>query len=223
MKRSLPILALLAGHAFAVENSVPSAFTPDRYEKLIEKSPFALATPVVAPAAPQASFAANWYLTAVGRDAQGQDFVTVKAQDNSLHLSLTGRDAYTDPASPANGVSIASVDWSDTFRKTTVILKKGTETAKVIFSQEEAMAPAPNAVARGGPAGPGPLPPVTVRQGAGGVVQTQMKPSIPLPRPSSPSVVAQPPQPVVQGQQPGAVVQPAGENRRRVRNIAAPE
>jgi len=220
MKPSLPILAFLAGHAFAVESGVPAPFSADRYEKMVEKSPFALATPAVAPPVPQASFAANWYLTAVGRDAQGQDFVTVKAQDGSVHFSLTGREEHPDTQ-----VSLASVDWSDTFRKSTAILKKGTETAKIIFSQEEAIAVAPApAPGRAGPGGGGPLPPVTIRQGSVGVQSPTMQPRIALPRPSTAPVTAQPPRPVTQaGQVPVTGAQPAGENRRRVRNIAAPE
>ena len=224
MKRTLPILALLAGHALAVDSAVPAPFPADRYGAMTDKSPFALATPVAPPAVPQSSFAANWYLTAVGRDADGQDFVTIKAHDGSASFSLFGREE-----NPDTQVSLASVDWSDTFRKSTAILKKGTETAKVIFSQDTQMTAVGQAPAGQRPGGPvpmpgAPLPPVTVGVGGGGVTQTPViQPRIALPRPSAAPVNA-PPVPVVQpGQLPGGGVQPAGENRRRVRNIAAPE
>ncbi len=222
MKRSLPILALLAGHALAVDSATPAPFPADRYGAMIDKSPFALATPAAAPVVAQSSFAMNWYLTAVGRDADGQDFVTIKANDNSVSFSLFGREE-----NPDTQVSLASVDWSDTFRKSTAILKKGTETAKVIFSQDTqmtAVVPGPGAPRPGGPMPGAPLPPVTVGVGGGGVTQTPViQPRIALPRPSAAPVNA-PPIPVVQpGQLPGTGVQPAGENRRRVRNIAAPE
>ena len=220
MKRTLPLLALLASQALALENAIPAAFPADRYEKMVEASLFALATPVAPVAAPQANFAANLFLTAAGRDPQGQDFVTIKAQDNSVHFSLFGRDS-----NPETGISLASVDWSDTFRKTTAIVKKGTETAKLIFSQEEAAVVAPQPAGARPPGSP-PLP-VTVRQGGGGPPQTPVvQPRIALPRPTTMPVVTQPPQPVVQPGQP-AGTPPGGptstENRRRIRNIPAPQ
>ena len=237
MKRTLPILTLLASQAFALESAVPAAFPAERYATMTEKSPFALATPAAPPPPPpQASFAANWYLTAVGRDEQGQDFVTVKAQDGSVHFSLAGSDA-----NPETGVSLASVDWSDTFRKSTAIIKKGTETAKLIFSQEEA-APAPQQPGgrgRPGPPAGTPVPPVTVpvtvpvntgQNVGGGITQPAQpgQPRIALPRPGNAPVTAQPPPPVVvqPGQPPASGNSPGGaapyENRRRIRTISAP-
>ena len=204
-----------------MESAVPVAFPADRYEKMAEKSPFALATPAAPVVAPQASFAATWYLTAVGRDAQGKDFITLKAQDGSVHFSLSGNEA-----NPETGVSLASVNWSDTFRESTAIIKKGAETAKVVFSKEEAAVPASQA---GGvrpplPGGAQP-PPVTVRAGVGAGTPPApgIQPRIALPRPSTAPVVSAPPLPVTgNGTQPAAG-QPGGQDRRRIRNIAAPE
>jgi len=241
MKRTLPILALLAGQALALQDVVPQAFPADRYEMMVKKSPFALATPVVPQVTVGPNFAASWYLTAVGRDAQGQDFITVKAQDGSVHFSLAGNEPNSDATSPAVGVSLASLNWSDTFRKSTAIIKKGTETAKLEFSKEDAIAVVPPAAVKPGALGPGrpmvpgaPQLPVTVRPVVGGIGNlgggaplppTAIQPRIALPRPSTAPVVTQPP-PVVA--QPGAptglpVGEPTGENRRRIRNIAAPQ
>ena len=138
MPRLIPLLALVTSQAFALESAVPAAFPADRYEKMAEKSPFALATPAVQVVAAQAGFAEHWFLTAVGRDPAGKDFVTIKAQDGSVHFSLYGQEADRD-----TGVSLASINWSDTFRETTAIIKKGAETAKLVFSKEEALAVAP--------------------------------------------------------------------------------
>lgn len=235
MKRTLPILTLLASQALALESAVPAAFPAERYATMTEKSPFALATPSAPPPPPpQASFAANWYLTAVGRDELGQDFVTVKAQDGSVHFSLAGSDA-----NPETGVSLASVDWSDTLRKSTAIIKKGTETAKLIFSQEEVAPAQPQPGGRGGRPGPPagtPVPPVTVpvtvpvntgQNVEGGSTQPG-QPRTALPRPGNAPVTAQPPPPVVvqPGQPAGNGNAPGGaapyENRRRIRTIPAP-
>jgi hypothetical protein len=221
MKRTLPILALLSAHALAVDSTVPTAFTAERYTKMIEQSPFALATPVVPVAAPQASFAANWYLTGVGRDEQGNDFIAITNQDRSVSFSLSGREVH-----PETGVSLASVSWDDGYKKTTAIIKKGTETAKLEFSQNDAVAAAPQMPGPrpGGPGAPIPQTPVVVRPAGGGLTPGATQPRINLPRPSGAPVSAPVTAPVVQpGQLPGTSPQPVGENRRRVRNIAAPQ
>lgn len=231
MKRILPLLALLTAPALAAENVVPTAFPADRYAPIVEKSPFALATPLAPPPPPpSASFAANWFLTAVAKDPEGRDFVTIKAQDGSVHFSLGSGE--TD----ASGVSLASVDWSETMGKSTAIIKKGVETAKLIFSQTE-MTPAPPAPGgRGGPRPglpPGAPPPVTISAVpaapvvGGGPTQPQPQDGggrgIPLPRPTGgPGVV--PPPPVISGQQtPASTGVPSGESsRRRIRTIPSP-
>ena len=219
MPRLIAFLALVTSQSLAVESAVPAPFPSDRYEKMAEKSPFALATPAVPVTAPQASFAANWFLTAAGRDAQGRDFVTVKAQDGSAHFSLYGNEPYPDENSPAFNVSLASINWSDTFRETTAIIKKGAETAKLVFSKEETVAVAPQ------PGGPKPLlpgqppQPVINRPGVPGANPAQgIQPRINLPRPSTAPVVSPPPPVTGNGAQPAA-----GQDRRRIRNIAAPQ
>ena len=219
MPRLLSLLALVTSPALALESAVPAAFPADRYEKMAEKSPFALATAAAPVVAPQASFAANWFLTAVGRDAQGQDFITIKAQDGSVHFSLFGNEA-----NPETGVSLASVNWSDTFRESTAIIKKGAETAKLVFSKEDAAVPAPqpNGAKPPLPGGMQP-PPVTVRAGGVGVSPTPgVQPRVTLPRPSTAPVVSAPP-PVTGNVGQPAAGQPAGQDRRRIRNIAAPQ
>ena len=223
MPRLLSLLAFVTSPAFALESAVPAAFPADRYEKMAEKSPFALATPVVAAPPQQAGYAANWYLTAVGRDAEGRDFITINAHDNSVHVSLSGHEPYADQNSPAFGVTLESISWSDTFRESTAQIKKGDVSAKLVFSKEETV------VAAAQPAGIRPplpggaqSPPVTVRAGAGGVGQPPaIQPRIALPRPSTAPVVSPPPPVTGNAAQPAAG-QPAGD-RRRVRTIAAPQ
>lgn len=220
MNRLLPLLALAASPALALENAVPAPFPTDRYEKMAEqkgeKALFALATPTVAPVATQAGFATNWYLTAVGRDPQGQEFVTIKAQDGSVHFSLSGGEA-----NPETGVSLVNITWSDGWRKSTAILKKGAELSQPVpFNPAEdapVIAAQPNGQPRPGLPGQPPMP-VPVRAGTPGAPQS-VQPRIALPRPSTAPVVSPPP---VNGGQP-AGTQPAGQDRRRIRNIAAPQ
>ena len=219
MSRLIPFLALVTSPAFALESVVPAPFPADRYEKLAEKCPFAVAPKMEVTPPQQAGFAANWFLTMAGRDAQGRDVVTIRAQDGSAHFSLYGNEPYPDENSTAYGVSLASINWSDTFRETTAIIKKGAETAKLIFSKEETVAVAPQS---GGPKPllPGQQPqPVINRPGVPVANPAQgIQPRINLPRPSTAPVVSPPPPVTGNGAQPAA-----GQDRRRIRNIAAPQ
>ncbi len=115
-----------------------------------EHSPFAVATAEAPPAPAQASFAANWFVSGIAR--LGDDnFVTIKSRDLATQFSLFAGE--TD----LNGVSLASVNWTDAVGKSTVILRKGTETAKLEFN-EEAVRAAPQstpAPPKSGVPGPG--------------------------------------------------------------------
>ncbi len=141
------IALILFGQSWveAGEDAVPTAFDKSRYESLRTKSPFAVATAVAAPA-PQASFAANWFVTSVARIGDA-NFATIKSRDLVTQFSLYGDE-------PVDGVVLASVNWSDTIGKSTVILRKGTETARLEFNEAQLRAPAPaTAAANPGPAG----------------------------------------------------------------------
>jgi len=131
------------------EDAVPAPFAKSRYESLRTKSPFAVAT-AVAPPAPQASFAANWFVTSVARIGDA-NFATIKSRDLVTQFSLFGDEA-------VDGVTLASVNWSDAIGKSTVVLRKGTETARLEFNEAQLRAPAP-AIAAASPVPPGGQPP----------------------------------------------------------------
>lgn len=127
--------ALLAVPVWAADQPMPEAHPAGRYSTMVEKSPFALATAAAPVAEPQASFAANWYVHGIARVGD-TDFVTIKSRDATQIFSLIGRE-------PQNGVSVASIEWSETIGKSKVILQKGTETAKLEFNEAELRGPAP--------------------------------------------------------------------------------
>jgi hypothetical protein len=130
----LLLLAPLAVSAAETRLTDPTA----RYSAMLEQSPFALATVVETPAEPKESFAANWELTGLARlrDEKGdeKDYVTIRSRDRRLAFTLHGEQEATDEE--AKGVSIQSVDRQEAARKSSVMLKRGSETAKVEFSQE---------------------------------------------------------------------------------------
>jgi len=131
-----------------------TAFPKTRYDAVREHSPFAVATAEAPPVAPQASFASNWFVSGIGRLGD-EDFVTIKSRDLSTEFSLFGREADS-----ATGVAVASVNWTDEVGKSTVILRKGTETAKLEFNEAEVHAtPAGNPQAKPGAPAPNAMNP----------------------------------------------------------------
>ncbi len=177
MKKTPLVLAaaLLAVPVLAVEPAsvIPQNFPPERYAALIARSPFTLATPPAAPAAPpDKGFADDWYVTSIAR-VDGQDFVSIKARDGGVQFSLFGTD-------PKDGVALQKIDWSPGIGLSTVSVTKDGQTARLHFNQAEiaaqAQAPAmppqqPNIVR---PGVPGAAPRPTVPRPAQPVVQPQV-------------------------------------------------
>ncbi len=143
--------AVLVSAAWSAEKPVPESLPTDRYAAMAGQSPFALATAVAPPAAPQASFAANWFVSGIARLGDA-DFVTIKSRDAALQFSLFGQELNQE-----HGVSLASVNWSETIGKSTVILQKGTETAKLEFNEADLRGPAPSAAPGNAPPTPNAL------------------------------------------------------------------
>ena len=137
----------------------PQSF--ERYATMAAKSPFALATTTVAPEAPQASFAANWYVAGIGRFGEVY-FVTIKSRDATQIFSVFGQETHS-----GTGVSVTGIDWSETLGKTTVTVRKGTEVAKLEFNEAEVRGGASRAEGV-------PNPSVASAPNPGGVMVTQL-------------------------------------------------
>jgi hypothetical protein len=127
--RLLQSLLLLAGTTVATggDNPIPASLPGERYAEMSARSPFAVATAAPIPQTAQ-SFAANWYVSGMAR-LNGEDFVSIKSRDLSIQFSLHGREE-----DPRTGVALESVDWSDDVGRSMVILRKGTETARLEFN-----------------------------------------------------------------------------------------
>jgi len=186
----IPLALLFAGPVLAEEapSAIPANFPAERYEALIARSPFTLATaPVAPPPPPDKGFADGWYVTSLAR-VDGQDFVSIKARDGGVQFSLFGTD-------PKDGVSLQKVDWSSSMGRSTVTIAKDGQAAKLEFNQAE-IAAAPQAPAvppsirqppsTGGPPRPTvprPVQPIVQPQAYGGVPQPlpNANPSLPKP------------------------------------------
>lgn len=128
------VVAVLPVRGDSAQGGIPTANPKSRYESLRAKSPFALATATAPAVAPQTTFAANWFVSGVGRIGEAY-FVSIKSRDKSKEFTLFSGETDSDA-----GVSLVSVDWSEAIGQSTVVIKKGTETAKLEFNEAEVRA-----------------------------------------------------------------------------------
>jgi hypothetical protein len=121
---SIFVLTAVVG---ARADDLPTKFGFDRYKGLLEHSPFAVATAVVAPEATP-NFAKDLYIANAARSPDG-DMVTI--------MSMTDRDfkKYLTTKAPVDGYAIASIEWSDKVGETKVTISKDGQFATLTFNQ----------------------------------------------------------------------------------------
>lgn len=172
----------MLGCVAAQADDLPTKFNFDRYKGILEHSPFAVATAVVAPAATP-NFAKDLYVANAAKSPDG-DMVTI--------ASMTDREfkKYLTTKSPVDGYGIASIEWSDKVGETKVTISKDGQYATLTFNQAELSKPAPT---RGGL--PATLPPVQQPQPA--ITRPGV---VPTPSPHVRGVIQRNPNPM--GQQP---------------------
>lgn len=140
----LALVVFSCRSSWSEENAIPQAFPTDRYAAMRKHCPFAISTGAPAPTPPQPSFAANWFVSGIARIDES-DFVTIKARDQSAQFSLYGHEP-----NPQNQVALVSIDWVDGVGKSSVTVRKGSETAKLEFNEAVVHGPAQGAAAQGG-------------------------------------------------------------------------
>src|SRR5437764_15042207 len=130
MKYSLTLTLLLAVlgviHSQA-EEVLPPQFNFDRYSKMVDQSPFALATAVAAPAATP-DFAKDLFIANAARSPDGDMVTLASTSDHNFKKYLTTRE-------PVDGYSIANIEWSDKVGATKVTISKDGNFATITFNQ----------------------------------------------------------------------------------------
>lgn len=123
------LLLFVTAQSLAWAAEPPAALPVERYQPLIVRSPFALASENAAPAVASdaAGFAKDLVLTGVAR-VNGGEYVTLVSRDQSQRFGLMKGEIY-------NGITLASVAWSDTVGKTRVTLKRGHEYGVIGFDE----------------------------------------------------------------------------------------
>jgi len=123
---TLVLVLLWVIHSQA-EEVLPPQFNFDRYAKMVDHSPFAIATAVAAPAATP-DFAKDLYIANAARSPDGDMVTLASTSDHNFKKYLTTKE-------PVDGYSIANIEWSDKVGATRVTISKDGNFATVTFNQ----------------------------------------------------------------------------------------
>ena len=144
MKYSLTlasILVLLGATYSEAADVLPQQYNFDRYSKMVDQSPFAVATAVAAPAATP-DFAKDLYIANAARSQDGDMVTIASTSDHNFKKYLNTKE-------PVDGYSIANIEWSDKVGGTKVTISKDGNFATLTFNQ----ALLSQSAAGGGPGG----------------------------------------------------------------------
>jgi hypothetical protein len=117
---TLPFAALLA-------DDVPKPFTFARYQAMLDRSPFAVATAVAAPSATP-NFAKDLYVANAAHSKDG-DYVTIASSADKNFKKYLSTNAAED------GYRIVNIEWSDKVGATKVTISKDDQTATLSFNE----------------------------------------------------------------------------------------
>ena len=132
MKTSLPAILLTAvfigtGYLALAADDLPQAPAFARYEPMMKRSPFAVATAVAIPAATP-NFAKDLYIANAARTSDG-DLVTIASSTDKNFKK------YLSTKAPVDGYSVPEIEWSDRVGATKVTIQKDGQTASLTFNQ----------------------------------------------------------------------------------------
>src|SRR5438270_1203797 len=132
----LSIFALSAVVSSKADDDLPKRLNFDRYKGMLDHSPFAVASAVIAPAATP-NFAKDLYVANAAKSPDG-DMVTIgSSSDKEFKKYLTTKN-------PVDGYAIASIEWSDKVGETKVTISKDGQFATLTFNQTLLTQPLPN-------------------------------------------------------------------------------
>ena len=185
----LSIFALMAAVSVRAADDLPQRLNFDRYQGMLDHSPFAVASAVVAPAATP-NFAKDLYVANAAKSPDG-DMVTIASSgDKEFKKYLTTKN-------PVDGYSIASIEWSDKIGETKVTISKDGQFATLTFNQAILTQPLPTNKPAPGVVQPAPAPPPQP-----GTQKPGLNPPVVAPTPHVRGTIQRNPQPQPQTQPP---------------------
>src|SRR4051794_36627021 len=108
-------------------DDLPTKLNFDRYKGMLDHSPFAVASAVVAPAAAP-NFAKGLYVANAAKSPDG-DMVTIASSADKEFKK------YLNTKNLVDGYGIASIEWSDKVGETKVTISKDGQFATLTFNQ----------------------------------------------------------------------------------------
>src|SRR4051812_7500121 len=117
---TVPLSLLLA-------DDLPKPFTFARYQAMMDRSPFAVATAVAAPSATP-NFAKDLYVANAAHSKDG-DFVTIASSADKNFKK------YLSTTEPEDGYAITNIEWSDKLGATKVTISKDGQIATLAFNE----------------------------------------------------------------------------------------
>lgn len=126
--KPLPFLLVLGLplRMFAADE-LPKPYNFERYQAMMDRSPFAVATAVAAPAATP-NFAKDLYVANAARSKDGDMVTIASSADKNFKKYLTTN-------APMDGFSISNIEWSDKVGATKVTIAKDGQFATITFNQ----------------------------------------------------------------------------------------
>lgn len=128
----------LAGAVLARADDIPNRFNFDRYQAMLDRSPFAVATAVALPAATP-DFAKDLYIANAAKSSDGDMVTLASSSDKNFKKYLSTKQ-------PEDGYSIANIEWSDRVGATKVTISKDGKFATLTFNQALLSQPTTNAL-----------------------------------------------------------------------------
>ena len=120
-------LIMVAPWGVVIADDLPKAFTLARYQAMMDRSPFAVATAVAAPSATP-NFAKDLYVANAAHSKDG-DFVTIASSaDKNFKKYLSGNTS-------DDGYAITNIEWSDKIGATKVTISKDGQLATLTFNE----------------------------------------------------------------------------------------
>jgi hypothetical protein len=106
---------------------LPKPYNFDRYQAMMDRSPFAVATAVAAPVVAP-NFAKDLYVANAARSKDGDMVTVASSADRNFKKYLT-------TTTPVDGFSISNIEWSEKVGATKVTIAKDGQFATITFNQ----------------------------------------------------------------------------------------
>jgi hypothetical protein len=111
----------------SADDVLPPRFSFDRYTRMLDQSPFAIATAAALPEATP-DFAKDLYIANAARSPEADMATLMSSADRNFKKYLTTRET-------VDGYGIASIEWSEDVGKTKITISKDGQFATLTFNQ----------------------------------------------------------------------------------------